>query len=159
MNIFALDNDPRLAATMMCDKHIAKMVLESAQMLCSVINEKGGSTPYKTTHKNHPATIWTRASQENFWWLFNHAKELNNQYRKRYGKQVNHKSWEIIKQTVRDNAEIIRSLPDIGPTPFAQAMPEELRIKDNPVQAYRRYYKTKEFAVWEKGVAAPYWWA
>jgi hypothetical protein len=157
MNIFVLDNDPRLAAIMHCDKHIAKMVLESAQMLCSVINERGGATPYKTTHKNHPCTRWCRASQENFHWLTQHAKELNNQYRKRYGKQVNHKSWEIIKQTVRGNAEIIRSLPDIGPTPFAQAMPEQYK-NTNAVTAYRAYYKTKEFAVWGRGVATPYWW-
>jgi len=158
MNIFVLSEDPRMAAIMMCDKHIAKMILESAQLLCTAINHKGGCTPYKTTHLNHPCGLWTRASQENFHWLTEHAKELNNQYRKRYDKQVNHKSWEIIKQTVRNNAEIIRSLPDIGPTPFAQAMPEELRIKDNPVAAYRNYYKTKGFARWEKNVACPAWW-
>ena len=131
MNIFALDNDPRLAAMMMCDKHIVKMVLESAQMLCTAINYKGGVTPYKTSHTNHPCTIWTRASQENFRWLTEHAKELNAQYRKRYNKRTNHKSWEIIKSVVRDNAPIIRSLPDLGPTPFAQAMPETLRIEND----------------------------
>jgi hypothetical protein len=37
-------------------------------------------------------------------------------------------------------------------------MPEELRIKDNPVAAYRNYYKTKGFARWEKNVACPAWW-
>lgn len=157
MNIFVLSEDPRMAAIMMCDKHINKMILESAQMLCTTINERGGSTPYKTTHKNHPCSVWCRASRENFNWLTQHAKELNQQYRKRYGKQVNHRSWEIIKQAIRDNAEIVRSLPDIGPTPFMQAMPDTYKNPTNPVAAYRAYYKTKEFAKWEKGTPAPAW--
>ena len=33
MNIFVLDRDPYKAAEMMCDKHVVKMILESAQML------------------------------------------------------------------------------------------------------------------------------
>ena len=33
MNIFVLDNDPVVAAQMLCDKHIPKMIVESAQML------------------------------------------------------------------------------------------------------------------------------
>ena len=33
MNIFYLDKDPVVAAQMMCDKHVVKMILESAQML------------------------------------------------------------------------------------------------------------------------------
>ena len=35
MNIFYVDRDPVKAAQMMCDKHIVKMILESAQMLCT----------------------------------------------------------------------------------------------------------------------------
>ena len=35
MNIFYLDRDPVVAAQMMCDKHVIKMILESDQMLCS----------------------------------------------------------------------------------------------------------------------------
>ena len=30
MNIFYLDRNPRIAAQMMCDKHVVKMILESA---------------------------------------------------------------------------------------------------------------------------------
>ena len=33
MNIFILDQDPIAAAVQQCDKHIVKMVLESAQMM------------------------------------------------------------------------------------------------------------------------------
>ena len=33
MNIFFLDKDPVKAAQMQCDKHVVKMVLETAQMV------------------------------------------------------------------------------------------------------------------------------
>ena len=33
MNIFYLDRDPGIAAAMHCDKHVVKMILETAQML------------------------------------------------------------------------------------------------------------------------------
>ena len=33
MNIFVLDNDPVIAAQTQCDKHVVKMIVESAQML------------------------------------------------------------------------------------------------------------------------------
>lgn len=159
MNIFVLDEDPRLAAMMLCDKHINKMLLESAQLICSAINHVAHKqvTPYKTTHINHPCTIWTRASQENLWWLSEHAKELNQQYRIRYTKPINHKSWEVIKQIMKHNRAEIARIPCIGPTPFAQAMPEEFRNPD-PVTAYRAYYRTKDFAQWSKGVPSPWWW-
>jgi len=35
MNIFILDNNPKLAAQYHCDKHCVKMILESAQLLCA----------------------------------------------------------------------------------------------------------------------------
>ncbi len=46
MNIFVLDRDPTKAAHMMCDKHVVKMILESAQMLSAVIDHQ-----YKDEHK------------------------------------------------------------------------------------------------------------
>jgi len=36
MNIFVLDKDPYVAAQMMCDKHVVKMILEGSQMLSTV---------------------------------------------------------------------------------------------------------------------------
>ena len=37
MNIFFLDKTPELSAKMLCDKHIPKMLLESAQMLSTAV--------------------------------------------------------------------------------------------------------------------------
>ena len=36
MNIFYLDKCPVKSAEMSCDKHVVKMILESAQLLCTV---------------------------------------------------------------------------------------------------------------------------
>ena len=93
MNIFILDDDPKQAAQWLCDKHICKMIVESAQMLCSAYPEKY-KAPYKATYINHPCTKWTRSSRLNFNWLVDHAHELCWQYSERYGKI--HKSEKVI---------------------------------------------------------------
>ena len=41
MNIFVLDRNPTIAAQMACDKHVVKMILETAQMLCTVARNNG----------------------------------------------------------------------------------------------------------------------
>lgn len=62
MNIFALHQDPQIAAQMHCDKHVVKMILESAHMLSTICGEG-----YKPTHQNHPCTKWARSSRSNFY--------------------------------------------------------------------------------------------
>ena len=51
MNIFYLDKNPVVAAQMSCDKHVVKMILESAQMLCSAKRVLDG-TEYTDLTKN-----------------------------------------------------------------------------------------------------------
>ena len=71
MNIFILDKDPKTAAEYHCDKHVIKMILETAQMLCTAHWETGSQAPYRATHKNHPCTKWTRLNTSNYKWLKN----------------------------------------------------------------------------------------
>lgn len=74
MNIFVLSLDPFEAASMQCDKHVVKMVLETAQILSTVktlLNEEGA--PYKPTHVNHPCVTWAKIT-ENRRWLTWHLK-------------------------------------------------------------------------------------
>ncbi|MEK6880308.1 MAG: pyrimidine dimer DNA glycosylase/endonuclease V, partial [Nanoarchaeota archaeon] len=94
MNIFVLDKDPKIAAQYLCDKHIVKMILESAQLLCSQFE---CDAPYKKTHYNHPCSIWTRTSKENYLWLIEHSLEMGLEYTKRYNKT--HKSIKVIRWT------------------------------------------------------------
>lgn len=149
MNIFILDEDPQLAAKYHCDRHLSKMILESAQMLSTVL-----SGPYKPTHKNHPCTLWVAESQANAEWLMTLAWHLNNEWRSRYGHNRNHKSWDVLR--VLDDNDSIGKLPSGGLTPFAQAMPEEYK-QPSAVEAYRAYYRSKPFVAWNKG-STPAWW-
>ena len=72
MNIFVLHKDPKIAAQMACDKHVIKMILETAQMLCTAARTKGAWAPYKQTHKKHPCTLWAAATKANWVWLTTH---------------------------------------------------------------------------------------
>lgn len=134
MNIFFLHFDPRICATLHVDKHVIKMILETCQLLCSAVHLSGDYIPcYKLTHKNHPCSKWTRESKQNYDWLCVLGIELCKEYTFRYGKV--HKCQPYILD-LQNNPP---TLPDIGLTPPAQAMPEMYR-SENVVESYRYYY-------------------
>ncbi len=134
MNIFALDNCAIKSATMQHDKHVVKMVLESAQMLCSAF-EKEHNPPYKRAYYNHPCTKWARESFGNYTWLLLHALVLSSEYYRRYDKI--HASRKVIEWCEENKKNLWFRTKEM--TPFAQAMPEEYKNEDS-VQAYRDYY-------------------
>ena len=135
MNIFALDKCPIKSAQLQHDKHVVKMVLESAQMLCSAFDREKFDVPYKWAHYNHPCTVWSRTNQSNFGWLSLHGFALAKEYTHRYGKI--HKSQAVIEWCMDKAKEI--NLPEHEITPFQQCMPEEYKNQDS-VQAYKDYY-------------------
>ena len=59
MNIFYLDKDPKVAAQMMCDKHIVKMILESAQLLSTCHRVQDGTEYYDKTNNGQTSAIYT----------------------------------------------------------------------------------------------------
>jgi hypothetical protein len=149
MNIFVVDYDPVIAAQSLCNKHVVKMLLESAQLLVTAFPV--GTTSYKHTHVNHPCARWIRESLANYRWLLQHSNGLCDEYTKRYGKT--HKSEAIIASLGTPD------VPNVGPTPFAQAMPSAYRGPD-AVQAYRAYYIAEKarFAQWRPRASPPAWW-
>jgi len=152
MNIFVLSNDFEECSKWHLDKHIVKMPLETAQLLCTALHINGfKNTPYKPTHSKHPCTIWTAHSKQNFIWLCNLGKFLCAEYSYRYGKI--HKCQEVINICEKNHSVI----PDNTLTDFAQAMPEIYK-KPNAVEAYREYYRNdkKHIANWSKR-DIPYW--
>lgn len=138
MNIFVLDDDPVLAARYQCDKHVVKMVLETGQILSTVLRERGWDKPtlYRSTHKHHPCTLWAGKSKDNYEWLFKHFSALAQEYKHRYGRD--HKTWEKLKFTTSVG---VMKLPAGVRTPFALAMPEKFKLLDDAVESYRAYYK------------------
>ena len=145
MNIFILDKEVEKCAEYHCDKHVIKMILESAQMLSAVVRLNGHDIGYKLTHKNHPCTKWARESLSNYNWLVRLTRLLNYEYRYRYDKDINHKSYDLVRTLPTPK------ISDIGLTPFAQAMPDQYKNK-NAVKAYRDYYinEKSSFLTWTK---------
>ena len=144
MNIFYLDKDTKLNAQYHVDKHVVKMILETAQLLCGAHWLSGGHARYKLTHKNHPCAIWVRQSMENYQYLCFLGKELCKEYTYRYGKK--HKTEDVIYWCLRNKPK----LPYIGFTEPPKAMPDEYKVECT-VQSYRNYYmgeKTK-LATWK----------
>jgi hypothetical protein len=137
MNIFLLDFNPRKAAEYHCDKHVVKMILETAQLLYTahwMLNpEVLPAESYKKTHVNHPCAIWVRESLSNYIWLAELGKCLCAEYTHRYHKL--HKT-AIHIEWLQSH---LPNLSDIGITLIRQAMPKECK-HPNPVEAYRTYY-------------------
>jgi len=140
MNIFVLDNDTKKCAVYHNDKHVVKMILEYAQLLCGAhhMTDSKYEIPYKLSHKNHPSAIWTRECIENYIWLCDLGLELCDEYTYRYGKR--HKTQDVIEWALLHNPKI-KTNNDI--TPFALAMPDECKIGD-AVESYRTYYMVEK---------------
>lgn len=137
MNLFRLHNDPSTAASMMCDRHVIKMILETAQLLSTAHYMLDGDSPaYKPTHKNHPSAIWVRESISNYEWAYDHLTALCDEYTYRYGKT--HKTERFL-----DALSVPpRNLQRTESTPLRLAMPDYLKALygSDAVTAYRMYY-------------------
>ena len=169
MNIFYLNNDPRLCAQAHCDKHANKMIIEYAQILSSAhrildgtqvveANENGRKIKrwklpderdgvlYLATHVNHPSTAWARQRAENYQWLYQLFVELGKEFEYRYGKvhASNSKLNEILKKCPSN----ISQLPFTEPP---QAMPDEYKVAGKSIEAYHNYYRYAKvkFASWK----------
>ena len=138
MNIFYLDKDPVKAAQLQYNKHVVKMILESAQMLCTVHRYFGNeNVPYKSTHLNHPSTVWARTNNRNYMWLYQHMMALGDEYTKRYNKK---------HLTITKCEDVLSKFPSLlkdalygDPIDMPQCMPDEYKDECS-VQAYWNYY-------------------
>ena len=156
MNIFYLSSCPQEAAESHNDKHCVKMILEYAQMLSTAHRELDDDVPdilYKSTHKNHPSTIWTRSSKQHYDWLFRLFRMLSAEYSIRYGliSDTNdtfkvHKSWDKLGKILETAP---KNIEDNGWEDPPQCMPDSCK-DDDVVTAYRNYYiqEKKSFAKW-----------
>lgn len=152
MNIFFLDYDPKKCAQYHNDKHVVKMILETAQLLCGVHWMIGNNAPYKLSHKNHPCSKWVREDLNNYLWLCELGLELCEEYKYRYNKT--HKTYQVILWCIDNKPNI----PDIKFTLPPLAMPDFCKINDDTISSYRNYYiiEKSSFCVW-KGREIPYW--
>ena len=170
MNIFILNEDPIKAAQDQCDKHVVKMIVESAQMLSTAhrmldgtiesrpsksgkrilkyykLSDKREDILYKAVHHNHPCTVWSRESCCNYSWHYEHFIALCDEYTYRYGK---------IHSTDTKLRKILKTMPNNinragGRTHFKLAMGSNPECVvhglggTDAVQSYRNFYHTKQ---------------
>jgi len=137
MNIFYLHEDPQKASEYQYDKHVVKMILESAQMLCTAHHHygNGNNVPYKKAHYNHPSTVWARKSIPNYMWLYQHMMALGDEYTKRYGKV--HMSIDKCAEALKHPPKGINTYESFTQPP--QCMPDEYKTECS-VDAYWNYY-------------------
>ena len=152
MNIFFLDFDTKKCAQYHCDKHVVKMILETAQLLCGTHWVIGNEAPYKLSHKNHPCAIWTRTSLSNYLYLCDLGLELCKEYTYRYGKR--HKSQDVIEWCLINKPNI----HDVDFTSPPLAMGDEFKIENDVIESYRNYYREgKKLIVSWKNRVIPSW--
>jgi hypothetical protein len=182
MNIFYVHKNPIVAAKMLIDKHVVKMIVESAQMLSTAHRLLDGTEYYGKTktgrkikrwthpnnnldnvlylagHVKHPSTLWVMKNIFHYNWLYTHMMSLNDEFKLRYNHTKDH-------MTIRKLKDILKYPPKnipvnvIGtdPTP---AMPDECKIPGDVIGSYRKYYieKKQSFASWKSPSKPPKWW-
>jgi hypothetical protein len=159
MNIFYIDHDPIKAAQGMVDKHVVKMILESAQLLSTahrlldgtqvegtsktgrkakrwILHDGRQDVLYLATHIHHPSAVWCRQSVENYSWLVEHFFALMHEYTHRYTKK--HACFGELSFMLQSPPH---KLKDYDWTNMPCAMADEYKISDDPLTNYRNYYK------------------
>jgi hypothetical protein len=144
MNIFAIENNKAgdidwiKSAQSQDNYRVVKMILESCQILSTVLNEQGIKAPYRSFNPKHPSCLWAAESSDNFTNLVIHCAAMIEEYEDRFNKI--HKCKAVLNNIINlfDASKFITDKP----TPLKMAMPNNFR-SDNIVESYRRFYASK----------------
>jgi len=172
MNLFLLNTliDENVAS--LCDKHVVKMILETAQVVWATwhlhvgdlgyIEQQHGIKPYKKTHVNHPIAIWVRKHKNHYEYAVRYGLLLCHEYTRRYGKI--HKTQAHLELLMQlgfpvqkmDVPPPKKAKPIVKATCnipgdfmyFPMCFDESYVIRDDSdnvlgVESYRNYYKSK----------------
>lgn len=153
MNLFFLHQDHDQTARWHYDKHISKMIVENCQILATAYPP--GVARMKITHKNHPCSVWSRESLDNFNYAIAYGEALCREYSYRYSNKT-HKCQADLDWYKNNQPDI----PDIGPTDPPRAFGDQKHLipVSNCVHTdYLRYYKTKTHLFSWKGREVPEW--
>ncbi len=174
MNIFELDENPLVCASMHCDKHVVKMPIEYAQLLSTAhrvldgeeyigetktgrkakryrLDDEREKHLYMASHIKHPDGIWVRQSSGNYYKLFFLYMSLLTEFTHRYGKVHGASKPSFWLQKAPTN------IPFGFETELPQCMPEDCK-GPNVIKAYHAYYINykNHFATW-KNREIPSW--
>lgn len=159
MNIFYVDSDPEVAARNMVDRHVVKMILETAQLLSTAhrvidgeefvgqtqtgrkakrwrLSGNADAIMYAATHINHPSAVWVRENSANYNWLYDHLLALGREYTYRYGRT--HLTIDKLKDILKDAPANIEQSKVM--TKMPSCMDKQYIISLDPIINYRNYY-------------------
>jgi hypothetical protein len=184
MNIFYLSEDPIQAAQWMVDRHVVKMILESAQLLSTAHRLLDGEQiDLEVSISQDDGTFKTKKKK---WWYLNDAREevlysvthINHPSAvwarssvENYNWLVEHMFALMDEYTYRYNKKhkcqgnlsyMLQSPPknlkDYDWTPMPSCMDDIYIVSDNPVDNYRNYYTNGKTHLhsWKKR-EVPHW--
>jgi hypothetical protein len=159
MNIFYVNSDPEVAARSMVDRHVVKMILETAQLLSTAhrvidgeeyvgqsqsgrkakrwrLSGNADAIMYSATHINHPSAVWVRENSANYAWLYDHLLSLGREYTYRYGRT--HLTIDKLKDILKDAPENIEQSNVM--TKMPSCMDKQYIVSLDPIINYRNYY-------------------
>jgi len=159
MNIFYVDSNAEVAARNMVDRHVVKMILETAQLLSTAHRVIDGeeyvgqsqsgrkakrwrlsgnvdAIMYAATHINHPSAVWVRENSANYDWLYDHLLALGREYTYRYGRT--HLTIDKLKDILKDAPENIEQSNVM--TKMPSCMDKQYIVSLDPITNYRNYY-------------------
>lgn len=125
MNIFASSESAVESAKALDDVRLRKMIVESAQMLCTTLRLKavsgnyselaelvaGAPELYKAAYDKHPCTLWVAADWNNWGWLYQHWVALSWEYLDRFGKpHLTHSKLKSVLHTAYEATSAFRPL-------------------------------------------------
>jgi hypothetical protein len=160
MNIFRLDNSPRLAATYHVDGHVRRQIVETVRMLYAAHVHGGGVMPRTrlmlsvTDKMDHPCVQWVRSGRAAYQWTHQLLTALCIEHTVRFGSQ--HVYNDVVDSLTLPPMSM-GAVDNVMPIP--QVLPEQYRWFDDPVLAYRMFYfgEKKKLATWTAR-GKPAWW-
>lgn len=187
MNIFVLSYDAESAASMMCDKHIPKMIVESCQMLSTAHRVLDGQEYMDKTatgrsvkrwrlkdqeledelhhacYVNHPCTQFCRDNRYNYLWLYRHLQRMLQEYLYRFSPDRGHACETVVRLLCNPPSNIPSGSTTNG-IDWAVAMPDVYKVYDvqgrpEVVSSYRNFYirSKSRFAKWRNLGQMPSW--
>lgn len=158
MNVFATDKCPIKSAKFLDDARVNKMVLETAQILSTVVRGLGinDSRLYKSTHSHHPVVKWTGSTLGNFKWLIEHFRALSEEKIARTGKEhstaIRFQYGEVFTQLVQDST-LSGNLEGFVNCAANNIVGVSYKHLENTTLAYKLYLKDR----WKTDKREPKW--
>jgi hypothetical protein len=183
MNLFYLDKDLDKCAEYHVDKHVNKMILEAAQLICTNlwIDDLFGFVPRAITKEENAVLQQTRLkwkavpmedrpipylptmqNHPSCIWVRSSLENYfwTNNYAFALASEAHYRYGSIHKSfTMLCNLPEPKNMEDHGFTTFGLAMPDGLKDYDNPIQSYRDFYHLDKgvFASWTHRPKPPWW--